>query len=46
MPWHNPGSLQEAEYWQLTAFLARKHQLTWGDVPLDEERAAKQLLSR
>ena len=40
MPWHNPGSLQEAEYWQLTAFLAREHQIT-----LAEDRAEKQLLS-
>ena len=46
MPWHNPGSLQEAEYWQLTAYLAGKHQITWGDLPLDEERAAKLLLSQ
>jgi cytochrome c5 len=46
MPWHNPGSLQEAEYWQLTVFLAREHQITLGDLPLDEDWAAKQLLSQ
>jgi cytochrome c5 len=45
MPWHNPGSLLEAEYWQLTAYLARERQLDLGDLPLDENRAAKQLLS-
>ena len=33
MPWHNPGSLQEAEYWELTAFLAREHQIPLGPKP-------------
>ncbi|KAA3665490.1 MAG: cytochrome c [Chloroflexi bacterium] len=46
MPWHNPGSLQEAEYWQVTAFLVRERQMNLGDVVLDEERAGKLLLSR
>lgn len=45
MPWHNPGSLLSSEYWQLTAFLAREHGVDVGDVVLDEDRAAKQLLS-
>jgi len=45
MPWQNPGSLQEAEYWQLTAFLARERHLTLGDLPLDENRAKNLLLS-
>jgi cytochrome c5 len=40
MPWHDPGSLQEPEYWQLTAFLAREHNVILGDLPLDEDRAA------
>ena len=44
MPWHNPGSLTETEYWQLTAYLARERQLDLGDLPLDEDRAAQQLL--
>lgn len=25
MPWHNPGSLTNEEYWQLTAFLVREN---------------------
>lgn len=25
MPWHNPGSLTNQEYWQLTAFLIREN---------------------
>jgi len=45
MPWQNPGSLQEAEYWQLTAFLARERHLTLGDLPLDENRAKELFLS-
>jgi len=45
MPWQNPGNLQDAEYWQLTAFLAREHHLTLGDLPLDENRAKNLLLS-
>ena len=45
MPWQNPGSLQEAEYWQLTAFLARERHLTLGNLPLDENRAKELFLS-
>jgi mono/diheme cytochrome c family protein len=45
MPWHDPGSMQDTEYWQLTAFLAREHQVILGDLPLDEDRAAEILLS-
>ena len=45
MPWQNPGSLQEAEYWQLTAFLARERHFTLGNLPLDENRAKELFLS-
>jgi cytochrome c5 len=45
MPWHSPGSLLDREYWQLTAFLAREHHLDLGDLPLNADRASKQLLS-
>lgn len=41
MPWHDPGSMLDEEYWQVTAFLARENQVDLSDVPLDEERAAK-----
>lgn len=44
MPWHDPNSLLESEYWQLTAFLAREHHVVLGDLPLDEEQAANLLL--
>ena len=26
MPWHNPGSLTQEEYWQLTAFILRENE--------------------
>ena len=46
MPWHTPGNLQDWEYMQLTAFLARERQeLTSEDLPLDEAKAAKLLLN-
>jgi cytochrome c5 len=45
MPWYSPGSLQETEYWQLTAFLAREHHVALGNLPLDENRAKNLLLS-
>jgi cytochrome c len=44
IPWHTPGSLQDWEYIQLTAFLARERDLPLEDRPLDEESAAKLLL--
>ena len=44
MPYHNPGSLLESEYWQLTAFLVRLNGLDPMTSPLDEARAAKLLL--
>jgi len=44
MPWHTPGSLQDWEYMQLTAFLARERGLN-PDLPLDENKAGKLLLS-
>jgi mono/diheme cytochrome c family protein len=40
MPWHDPGSLQEAEYWQVTAFLIRERGLALGDLPLGDAEAA------
>ena len=39
MPWQAPGSLQEAEYWQLTAFLLRENSIDPGPQPLDEQIA-------
>jgi cytochrome c5 len=45
MPWHNPGSLLEAEYWQITAYLARERRLIQGDAVLDEAQAATIWLS-
>lgn len=33
MPWHMPGSLDEEQYWQLTAYLTRANGLTT-DLPL------------
>jgi cytochrome c len=44
MPWHNPGSLQDWEYMQLTAFIARERALDL-TLPLDEAAAAKLKLS-
>ncbi|MFN2137342.1 MAG: c-type cytochrome [Candidatus Promineifilaceae bacterium] len=43
MPWHTPGSLQDWEYMQLAAFLARERGLN-PDLPLDESKAAELLL--
>ncbi len=39
MPWHDPGNLQEVEYWQVTAYLIRERGLASGDLPLDEIKA-------
>ena len=44
MPYHNPGSLVEQEYWQLTAFIVRLNGLDPMTAPLDEARAAKLVL--
>lgn len=44
MPSYRPGSLLDREYWQLTAFLAREHDVDLGDVPFDEDRASRQVL--
>lgn len=41
MPYHNPGSLLEREYWQLTAFIVRMNDLDPMTAPLDEARAAQ-----
>ncbi len=38
MPWHKPGSLQDGEYWELTAFLLSKN----GISPLPPELDAQQ----
>lgn len=35
MPWHNPGSLIEEEYWQLTAYLIRENGIDQNNVLLD-----------
>jgi len=40
MPWHDPGNLQEVEYWQVTAYLIRERGLASGDLPLGEAEAA------
>lgn len=40
MPWHAPGSLQDLEYMQLTAFLVRENEIAPMDSPLDAQRAA------
>jgi len=44
MPFHNPGSLQDWEYMQLTAFLVRERELAV-DLPLDATGAANLILS-
>lgn len=41
MPWHAPGSLQDDEYWQLTAFLLRANGVLPGQATLGPERAAQ-----
>ena len=40
MPWHDPGNLVDAEYWQVTAFMIRERGLAPGDLPLGEAEAA------
>ncbi len=44
MPWHNPGSLTDEEYWQLTAFLVRENGVDPISQPLDQTRAASLVL--
>lgn len=39
MPWHNPGSLTDEQYWQLTAYLLREQDVASLTLPLDEESA-------
>lgn len=41
MPYHNPGSLLEREYWQLTAFIVQMNGLALPVPPLDETTAAQ-----
>lgn len=38
MPWHQPGSLPDEQYWQLTAYLARAN--GFGDVALTPANAS------
>ena len=40
MPWHAPGSLQDYEYMQVTAYLLRENGYAVDDTPLDETTAA------
>lgn len=40
MPWQQPGSLTDEEYWQLTAYLMRAHGLLPSDTPLTPANAA------
>lgn len=37
MPWHDPGNLVDAEYWQIMTFLARERGLDLGDIPFSED---------
>ena len=39
MPYQAPGSLSDAQYWQLTAFLLRANGVAYGPQPLDAARA-------
>ena len=41
MPWHNPGSLTENQYWQLTAFLIREQEIAPMTSPLTSQRAGQ-----
>jgi hypothetical protein len=41
MPYQAPGSLDDAEYWQLTAFLLQLNGIDPGREPLDAGRAAQ-----
>ena len=44
MPWHDPGNLVDAEYWQITAFMARERGLDLNDIPFSEDVVSNQLL--
>jgi len=44
MPWHEPASLQEDEYWEVTAYLVRENKVDSILVPLDRERAAGMIM--
>ena len=44
MPWHEPASLQEDEYWEVTAYLVRENKVDPIMVPLDRERAAGMMM--
>lgn len=39
MPWHDPGSLTNEQYWQITAFLIREQGIAPMTTSLDPERA-------
>lgn len=41
MPWYNPGSLQDQQCWELTAFLVRQNGIKLLDSPLDRASAAR-----
>jgi hypothetical protein len=40
MPWHEPGSLLDDQYWDITAFMMRLMGVDPGRVPLDSQGAA------
>ena len=44
MPWHKPGSLQDGEYWELTAFLLSKNGISPLPPELDAQQGAEILL--
>ena len=44
MPWYAPGSMIEAETWQVTAFLVRENGVDPIQTPLTPTKAAKLLL--
>lgn len=39
MPYDNPGTLQEQQYWDVLAFLLSKHGVGMGDAPLGPDTA-------
>jgi mono/diheme cytochrome c family protein len=45
MPYQAPGSLEEAEYWQLTAYLLRANGYSLPAAPLDEQTAQRYSLA-
>lgn len=44
MPWHKPGSLQDGEYWNLTAFVLDMNGIGPLPAQLDAQQGAKMLL--